>query len=81
MASRLAKGLPRGWEIAHKTGLLRKACHDVGIVFSPKGDYMICVLTSHDVTYKTAKRFIANVGRITFDYYGRRDVPSGPRSS
>jgi beta-lactamase class A len=81
LRDRLPRFLPTGWEIAHKTGLLRKACHDVGIVFSPKGDYMICVLTSHDVTYKMAKRFIANVGRITFDYYGRRDASSGPRSS
>lgn len=81
LRDRLPRFLPIGWEIAHKTGLLRKACHDVGIVFSPKGDYMICVLTSHDVTYKNAKRFIASVGRITFDYYGRRDIASAPRSS
>jgi beta-lactamase class A len=81
LRDRLPRFLPIGWEIAHKTGLLRRACHDVGIVFSPKGDYLICVLTSHDVTYKTAKRFIASVGRITFDYYGRREASSGPRSS
>ena len=74
---RLPKFMPPvGFEIAHKTGLLRKSCHDVGIVFSPKGDYMICVLTSHDATYKTAKRFIASLGRITFDYYqGTRHNP------
>ncbi len=69
LRDRLPRFLPSGWEIAHKTGLLRRACHDVGIVFSPKGDYMICVLTSHDVTYKTAKRFIASLGRITYQYY------------
>jgi len=76
LRDRLPRFLPNGWEIAHKTGLLRRACHDVGIVFSPKGDYMICVLTSHDATYKMAKRFIANVGRITYDYYGRRQTAS-----
>jgi beta-lactamase class A len=81
LRDRLPRFLPTGWEIAHKTGLLRKACHDVGIVFSPKGDYLICVLTSHDSTYKMAKRFIATVGRITFDYYGRRDASAGPLSS
>jgi len=69
LRDRLPRFLPAGWEIAHKTGLLRKACHDVGIVFSPQGDYMICVLTSHDATYKMAKRFIASMGRITYDYY------------
>jgi beta-lactamase class A len=81
LRDRLPRFLPTGWEIAHKTGLLRRACHDVGIVFSPKGDYMICVLTSHDAAYKTAKRFISSVARITYDYYGRRGVPSGPQSS
>lgn len=69
LRDRLPRFLPNGWQIAHKTGLLRKACHDVGIVFTPKGDYMICVLTNHDRTYKTAKHFIASMGRITFDHY------------
>jgi beta-lactamase class A len=69
LRDRLPRYIPTGWEIAHKTGLLRRACHDVGIVFSPGGDYMICVLTSQDPTYKTAKHFIASLGRITFDYY------------
>jgi beta-lactamase class A len=69
LRDRLPKYLPQGWEIAHKTGLLRKACHDVGIVFSPSGNYMVCVLTADQSTYKMAKRLIASVGRITFDYY------------
>jgi beta-lactamase class A len=69
LRDRLPKYLPLGWQIAHKTGLLRKSCHDVGIVFSPKGDYMICVLTGEDSNYRAAKHFIASVGRITFDYY------------
>jgi len=69
LRDRLPRFLPTGWEIAHKTGLLRRACHDVGIVFSPGGDYLICVLTSHDTTYRVAKRFIASIGRITYDYY------------
>lgn len=69
LRDRLPRYLPTGWKIAHKTGLLRRACHDVGIVFSPKGDYLICVLTSNQATYKNAKRFIASLGRITFDYY------------
>lgn len=69
LRDRLPRYLPQGWEIAHKTGLLRRACHDVGIVFSPKGDYLVCVLTARDRTYKNAKQFIASIGRITFDYY------------
>ena len=91
LRDRLPKFIPTGWEIAHKTGLLRRACHDVGIVFSPGGDYLICVLTSHDGTYKNAKQFIASLGRISFDYYqsgfhrpmlqSRREIPSNQPAS
>lgn len=76
LRDRLPRYLPSGWEIAHKTGLLRKACHDVGIVFSPKGDYMICVLTSEQRTYKNAKQLIASIARITYGYYGRHETAS-----
>ncbi len=67
--SRLRKGLPIGWEIGHKTGLLRRACHDVGIVFSPRGDYVIAVLTSEAPNYTTAKNFISKVAKLTYQYY------------
>lgn len=67
--SRLRKGLPLGWEIGHKTGLLRKACHDAGIVFSPRGDYVIVVLTSEVPDYSSAKKFIARVASLTYKYY------------
>ena len=67
--SRLRKGLPLGWEIGHKTGLLRKSCHDVGIVFSPRGDYLIAVLTSDAPNYSSAKGFISRVAKMTYEYY------------
>ncbi len=75
LRDRLPRHMPQGWVIAHKTGLLRKACHDIGIVFSPKGDYLVCVLTSKDRTYKSAKQYIAAIGRITYDYYGNDFKP------
>lgn len=67
--SRLRKGLPLGWEIGHKTGLLRKSCHDVGIVFTPRGDFVIAVLTSNVPDYTSAKNFIAKVAKLTYKYY------------
>ncbi|MBI5884276.1 MAG: serine hydrolase [Elusimicrobia bacterium] len=70
--SRLAKGLPRGWELAHKTGLLRQACHDVAIVLTPYGDYALTVLTGHNRSYGTAKDFISRLGKVTFKYYDAR---------
>lgn len=67
--SRLTKGLPVGWEIAHKTGLLRRACHDAAIIFSPNGDYILTVLTSRNRSYGSAKKFITRAGKITYAHY------------
>lgn len=63
---RLNKYLPASFTLAHKTGLLRGACHDAGIVFSPGGDFLICILTDNNGNYREAKRFIANLGKLTF---------------
>ncbi len=68
--SRLAKALPAGWEIAHKTGLERRACHDSAIILTPKGDFILAVLTGHNRAYRPAKQFIINIGRLTYRYYG-----------
>ncbi len=69
VASRLAKGMPAGWEIAHKTGLLRQACHDSAIFLTPHGDYAITVLTGQNRAYSTAKDFITKVAKVTFKHY------------
>jgi len=68
--SRLAKGLPPGWKIAHKTGMLRGACHDSAIIFAPQGNYILAVMTGRNKDYYAAKRFITRLGRITYKYYG-----------
>ena len=67
--SRLKKGLPPGWELGHKTGLLRRSCHDVGIVFSPRGNYIIAVLTGDVPDYSSAKDFITRVAKQTYKCY------------
>ena len=65
-ASRLAKGLPADWEIAHKTGLLRQACHDTALFLTPDGAYAMTVLTGQNRSYGTAKDFITKLGKVTF---------------
>ncbi|MEW5950294.1 MAG: serine hydrolase [Elusimicrobia bacterium] len=75
--SRLRKGLPREWEIGHKTGLLRKACHDAGIVFSPGGDYLVIVLTAEVPSYKSGKDFISKIAKITSAYYKNEPALAG----
>ena len=69
VASRLAKGMPAGWEIAHKTGLLRQACHDSAIFLTPNGDYAVTVLTGQNASYSEAKNFITKLAHVTFENY------------
>lgn len=69
--ARLARFLPKTWRLARKGGLLRKNCHDVGIVFTPKTDYVICVLTGKNRDYKHAIGLIANVGQTAYSHFNR----------
>ena len=58
---RIPKYLPKNYIIAHKTGLMKDACHDAGIVFTDKTDFIIIILTSDFSTYRSAKRVISNI--------------------
>lgn len=64
---RLPKGLPGNITIAHKTGLLKGTVSDVGVVFTTKGDFIICVITSDIRNFRTAKRFIGKIAACTYD--------------
>lgn len=67
---RIPAKLPPDVIVAHKTGLEKTVCHDAGIVFAPKGNFLICVLTEHnDKNSKRAKEFIAQVAFLTYQYY------------
>jgi beta-lactamase class A len=70
ITDRIPKYLPVDITIAHKSGLERGICHDVGIVFSKKGDFLICVLTQHkDSNSILSKEFIAKISLYTYNYF------------
>lgn len=69
MRDRIPRYLPADITVAHKTGLEKGVVHDAGIVFSPKGDYLICVLTKGVKNYNRAKQFIARLSLITYELY------------
>ncbi|OGR83536.1 MAG: hypothetical protein A2901_08705 [Elusimicrobia bacterium RIFCSPLOWO2_01_FULL_54_10] len=75
---RLALGIPNGWQIGHKTGLMNNACHDVGIVFSPTNDYVICVLTTQIRNFRRPKNFISAVSHLVATYYGDPSLHPAP---
>jgi beta-lactamase class A len=66
---RIPRYLPRKLPIAHKTGLEHKVCHDAGIVFTEKGDILICVLTEGNTGVYIAKRMIARIASRVYKLY------------
>lgn len=67
---RIPRYLPVDVAVAHKTGLERGVCHDAGIVFSCKGDFLICVLTKHANSNSIpSKELIAKVALHTYIYF------------
>ncbi|MFA5092481.1 MAG: serine hydrolase [Candidatus Omnitrophota bacterium] len=67
---RIPRKLPDDISVAHKTGLERHICHDAGIVYTPKGDFLICVLVKHRNRFaKPAKKLISEIALATYNYY------------
>ena len=59
---RLPLGLPEGTPIAHKTGDLAGLCWaDAGIVYSPGGDYILCVISDGTPSEREAKDAMASL--------------------
>ena len=50
--TRIPKNLPDGTVVAHKTGTLDKLNVDIGIVYTPKGDYILCMFYNGNLAAK-----------------------------
>ena len=67
---RIPKLLPKDLNVAHKTGLERRVCHDAGIVFTKKGDFLICALIKHNYkSSRRAKRLISKLALLVYNYF------------
>ena len=67
----ISDDLPFWVKVAHKWGDLPDARHDAGIVFTPRGNYVMAVLTEDAAPDESAKA-IAEASRATYDYLGNR---------
>lgn len=65
---KLPKNLPKDVAIAHKTAEIGYLSHDAGIVFSPKGDYIIVVFSESDFPPGAEER-IAQISKAVYDYF------------
>jgi beta-lactamase class A len=67
----LGDGLPFWVKVAHKWGDLPDARHDAGVVFTPRGSYVVAVLTQDGEADASASA-IAEVSRVAYDFLGAR---------
>jgi beta-lactamase class A len=61
--------IPKGIKIAHKTGELAQTENDVGIVFGPKTDYIICVMSNEVKNTAEARNLISQISKVVYDYF------------
>ena len=78
--ARLAKYLPKGVRVARKTGTLTNClCNDAGVVYTPKGDYVIVTFYNGNVgtkeewqkdgTVREAEELLSRVSKAVYDIY------------
>lgn len=60
--------LPEDVVVAHKTGSIEGIRHDSGIVYLPNGKAYVLVLLSGNLEDDTARKALADVSRLFYDY-------------
>ncbi|MCM8780278.1 MAG: class A beta-lactamase-related serine hydrolase, partial [Candidatus Omnitrophica bacterium] len=71
---RIPAMLPSQLVVANKTGLENGVCHDVGIIFTKEGDFLICVLTAHNFkTSQPAKQFISRIAQRVYLAFNKNE--------
>jgi beta-lactamase class A len=67
----LGADLPFWVKVAHKWGDLPGARNDAGVVYTPRGDYVLVVLSENGEP-DAAARAIGQASRVAYDYLGNR---------
>lgn len=64
----LPKYLPKEIIVAHKTADIGFYSHDAGIVYTPKGNYILVVLSKSDSPYGAQER-VSLISKAVFDFF------------
>ncbi|MCA9151588.1 MAG: membrane dipeptidase, partial [Planctomycetales bacterium] len=72
--SKIGRGLPVGTKFAHKTGSVAKSRCDAGLIDSPTGKIIICVLTNENsdeswTDENAAHKLCGDIGRVAFEFF------------
>ncbi len=71
----LPAGLPPHATVAHKTGEISTACHDVGIVYLPEREpYIVAILTEVDPQKNGARETVKKISEAVFAAVTKREV-------
>lgn len=80
--NRLPAQLPAGTVVAHKTGDLQKlSCGDVGIVYSPTVNYILCIICNNSTNDKKTAEKEADISVKVYEYYNRLSESGGRLSN
>ncbi len=66
-------GVPQGTRVAHKHGWVGDSHADAGIVFSPGGDYVLCIYLYHTdwLEWEVSSPLMARISEATYKYFNR----------
>lgn len=70
--------LPKGTQVAHKTGLIEKYLHDAGIVYAPGGDYVFVILTRWQISIDQSYLDIHKLTSLTYTAFDTEPESKGP---
>lgn len=74
---KLVYELPEQTVVANKSGEMDEVENDVGIVFSPGRDYIICVLSNDWSNNANAIETIQKISRTTYDFFNPENPDDG----
>jgi beta-lactamase class A len=65
--SMIPAGLPSHAVVAHKTGEISTACHDIGIVYLPEREpYIVAILTESDPDQEGRRETVAAISKTIY---------------
>ncbi|MFA6169218.1 MAG: serine hydrolase [Candidatus Margulisiibacteriota bacterium] len=70
----LWRGVPSGTPIADKTGNLTGILNDIGVVYTPAGNYILGIFTSNFSQKKNARKLINSLSQAAYEEYTGKKV-------